>query len=118
MSASFVPYAALAGLCGAASGFCVKTATSGWSTTYFPTTAVFVVFMVLNALLTGQMWRCYLKALSLGPTPATMMASTATNMSLSALVGFLVLGEHLAPQYIAGASLMVCGLALIAKSPS
>jgi drug/metabolite transporter (DMT)-like permease len=115
---SFVVFAALAGVCGALSGFAVKIATSGWPLGPLPVVVVFAVFMAVNVLLTGQMWRFYLKALALGPTPATMMTSTAVNMTVSAAVGALVLGEHIGPQYAAGAALMAIGLALIAKSPS
>ena len=115
---TFVAFAALAGLCGALSGFAVKIAMSGWTLGPLPVVAVFAIFMALNAALTGQMWRYYLKALSLGPTPATMMTSTAVNMTVSAAVGALVLGEHIGIQYAAGAALMAIGLALIARSPS
>lgn len=116
--AHYVVYAAIAGLCGALSGVAVKIATAGTGIGPIPAVAVFVIFMAANAALTGQMWRFYLKGLSCGPTPPTMMTSTAVNMSVSACVGAVAFGEHLSARYWGGAALMVVGLALMAKAPA
>lgn len=112
-SNAFFAAAGCAGLCGALSGIAVKVAVGG-SLVSVPAPVVFAVFMALNAALTGLMWRYYLKALNLGPTPATMMVTTAVNMSISAGVGVVVFGEHLSAQFVAGSAVMVVGLAMIA----
>jgi drug/metabolite transporter (DMT)-like permease len=114
--AGFLGFAALAGVFGALSGFAVKFATSG-AYGPLPAAVVFAVGMAINVLCTGQMWRYSLKAMNLGSTAASMMSTVAVNMSLSALVGMVVLGEHLGLQYLIGSGLMITGLALVAGDP-
>lgn len=77
-----------------------------------------LLFFLLNAVFTAQMWRFYVKALSFGPTPVCSIVSTGTNFAVSALVGLLVFGEEVTALWAFGALLVVAGLALIVSNPS
>lgn len=76
-----------------------------------------LLFFVLNAVLTGSMWRFYLKALSQGPTPVCNILNTGTNFIVSAFAGLLFFAEEVTPVWGAGALLIVLGLALVVSDP-
>ncbi|KAK7198146.1 hypothetical protein NESM_000771200 [Novymonas esmeraldas] len=77
-----------------------------------------VAFFLMNAVLTGSMWRFYLKALSQGPTPVCQILNTGTNFVVSALAGLVFFAEEVTLMWGAGALLIVCGLALVVSDPS
>ncbi|CUF50774.1 transmembrane protein, putative [Bodo saltans] len=111
---SFVLYAMLAGAFGALSGVAGKL-----SVTDSVALAVYfrVATFIANGFCTAQMWRYYLKALSLGSTPTCQVINTATNFIVSAAVGFAVFGEEVNSLWCLGATLVVCGLGLIVSDP-
>ncbi|GET91577.1 hypothetical protein, conserved [Leishmania tarentolae] len=74
-------------------------------------------FFVMNAILTGSMWRFYLKALSQGPTPVCQILNTGTNFVVSALAGLVLFEEEVTPMWGTGALLIVLGLALVVSDP-
>lgn len=76
-----------------------------------------IVFFLMNAILTGSMWRFYLKALSQGPTPVCQILNTGTNFVVSALAGLVFFEEEVTPMWGAGALLIVLGLALVVSDP-
>lgn len=76
-----------------------------------------VVFFASNALFTGQMWRFFLKSLSLGPTPVSQIINTGTNFAVSAFLGLLFFQEEVNAMWAAGALLVVVGLALVVTDP-
>lgn len=76
-----------------------------------------IAFFVLNAVLTGSMWRFYLKALSQGPTPVCQILNTGTNFVVSAFAGLVFFAEEVTPMWGAGALLIVMGLALVVSDP-
>lgn len=74
-------------------------------------------FFLLNAVLTGSMWRFYLKALSQGPTPVCQILNTGTNFVVSAFAGLIFFAEEVTPMWAAGALLIVLGLTLVVSDP-
>ncbi|CAD2216178.1 hypothetical protein AGDE_05530 [Angomonas deanei] len=76
-----------------------------------------VVSFVGNAMLTGQMWRYYIKALSLGPTPVCSIINTGTNFAVSAFMGLVLFGEEVNYTWACGALLVVIGLAIVVTDP-
>jgi multidrug transporter EmrE-like cation transporter len=68
-----------------------------------------------NAVATGAMWRYFLKALSLGPTPVAQIINTGVNFAASAFFGILLFGEVVGPLFWVGAATVLLGLALIVK---
>ena len=141
-NSAFLTYAALAGVCGALSGVCGKVAASAAATFVAQLLVVVggaagasitssssvmsdaallatveacvrVIMMCANAYFTGQMWRYYLRALSLGSTPVAQVVNTAANFAVSALVGAVVFGEAVGPMWFAGAAVAGCGLFLL-----
>ncbi|KPA84818.1 hypothetical protein ABB37_01296 [Leptomonas pyrrhocoris] len=72
-----------------------------------------LLFFLLNAVLTGSMWRFYLKALSQGPTPVCQILNTGTNFVVSAFAGLVFFAEEVTPMWGVGALLIVLGLALV-----
>ena len=106
----FLFYAMLAGVFGALSGVCGKLSVVG-------TMEIAVVLRALsfaaNVYSTGQMWRYYLKALSLGPTPIASIVNTGTNFAVSALFGFLVFSEGVNWVWCCGAILICIGMSII-----
>lgn len=76
-----------------------------------------LIFFGLNALLTGSMWRFYLKALSQGPTPVCQILNTGTNFVVSAFAGLVFFAEEVSPMWGAGALLIIMGLALVVSDP-
>lgn len=134
----FLVHASLAGACGALSGVVGKLAVessrvpslvhSGAS--YLELNAqtteavqaivpwlLRLVFFLLNAMLTGSMWRFYLKALSQGPTPVCQILNTGTNFVVSAFAGLVFFAEEVTPLWGVGALLIVMGLALVVSDP-
>jgi uncharacterized membrane protein len=109
----FVTYAVLAGFFGAMSGVVGKLSVTAQM-------EVFVLFRVLffasNIYATGQMWRFYLKALSLGPTAMAQTMNTATNFAVSALSGVLIFGEQISLLWCVGAAMCAAGLVLTVSS--
>jgi hypothetical protein len=111
---TFVLYAMLAGAFGALSGVAGKlSVTDSVSLAAYFRVATFLA----NGFCTAQMWRYYLKALSLGSTPTCQVINTATNFVVSAAVGFAVFGEEVNSLWCIGATLVVCGLGLIVSDP-
>ncbi|KPI83684.1 hypothetical protein ABL78_7278 [Leptomonas seymouri] len=76
-----------------------------------------LVFFASNAILTGSMWRFYLKALSQGPTPVCQILNTGTNFVVSAFAGLVFFAEEVTPMWGVGALLIVLGLALVVSDP-
>lgn len=76
-----------------------------------------VLFFLANAFFTAQMWRWYLKALSLGPTPVCQIINTGMNFAVSAFVGLVVFGEQVTLTWACGALFVVLGLAIIVTDP-
>lgn len=76
-----------------------------------------VILFGFNALCTAQMWRYYLKALALGPTPTCQIINTGTNFILSAALGLAFFGEEVNALWCTGASLVLVGLGIIASDP-
>ncbi|KAG5495546.1 hypothetical protein GH5_03209 [Leishmania sp. Ghana 2012 LV757] len=76
-----------------------------------------IFFFLMNAILTGSMWRFYLKALSQGPTLVCQILNTGTNFVASALAGLVLFAEEFTPMWGAGALLIVLGLALVVSDP-
>jgi uncharacterized membrane protein len=76
-----------------------------------------LVFLGLNAMLTGSMWRFYLKALSQGPTPVCQILNTGTNFVVSAFAGLVFFAEEVTPMWGVGALLIVMGLSLVVSDP-
>lgn len=103
----------LAGMFGALSGVTGKLSVSGDDVSLIMMAARVVLFLG-NAVCTGQMWRYYLKALSLGPTPIAQVLNTGTNFAVSAICGILVFGEAVNWIWCVGAAAAAVGLALIA----
>lgn len=139
-SSLFFLYASIAGACGALSGSMGKLAVAtegvpalsqrllnGLQLDLAPAfQAVLVTYMplllrvlcfVANALLTGQMWRYYIKALALGPTPVCSILNTGTNFAVSAFVGITLFGEDVNLMWACGAVLVLVGLALVVMDP-
>lgn len=110
----FVLYAMMAGTFGALSGAVGKL-----SVTDELTLGVLfrVLFFASNGLFTAQMWRYYLKALSLGPTPTCQILNTGTNFAVSATLGLWLFGETVNALWMAGAVCVAVGLALIVSDP-
>lgn len=137
-SSLFFLYASLAGVCGALSSVVGKLAVAAEGVPAMASAALTVVgmanqtetlerllplilrivFFVSNAILTAQMWRFYLLALSRGPTPVCQIVNTGTNFAVSALVGLLVFGEEVNAMWGCGALLVVLGLALVVSAES
>lgn len=76
-----------------------------------------VGFFCSNAFFVGQMWRFFLKSLSLGPTPVSQIINTGTNFAVSALLGLVFFREEVNVMWAAGALLVVVGLALVVTDP-
>lgn len=139
----FFVYATLAGACGALSGVVGKVAVSPTAVNtmvqFFSGKAseavasssssssssgvaagllliLRVVFFASNAFFTGQMWRYYIKSLSLGPTPVCQIINTGTNFAVSALMGIVFFGETVNVMWAVGAFFVVIGLALVVVS--
>jgi uncharacterized membrane protein len=111
----FVMYALLAGLYGALSGACGKLSVGD----DVPVLLVLRgVLFAANGVCTGQMWRYYLKALSLGSTTTAQMINTGANFSASALFGILIFGEQVSTLWMVGAAVTCVGLALVASDPA
>ncbi|ESL06861.1 hypothetical protein TRSC58_05458 [Trypanosoma rangeli SC58] len=66
-----------------------------------------------NVFFTAQMWRCYLKALSCGPTPVCQILNTGTNFAVSAILGLVIFREEITAMWAVGALLVVAGLAVV-----
>lgn len=71
------------------------------------------LFFGSNAFFTAQMWRYYLKSLSLGPTPVCQIVNTGTNFAVSALVGIVFFSEAVDTMWCCGAALVVIGLGMV-----
>lgn len=141
----FIFYASLAGCCGALSGVVGKMAVAstsviefakfiGWiDSNYSPNSQneannsngdlvtwlllfLRVVFFIFNAVFTAQMWRYYVKSLSLGPTAVCQIINTGTNFAVSAIIGITFFGERVNAMWAFGALLVVIGLALVVSS--
>jgi bacterial/archaeal transporter family protein len=71
------------------------------------------LFLILSGLATGASWLCYYRALKLGP--ASQVAPVdKLSVALVAIMGVLLLGEHLAPKHWIGVSLVTAGAVLLA----
>lgn len=141
----FIFYASLAGCCGALSGVVGKMAVASTSVVEFAKFIGFVdsnyspnsqneegenywgivtwillllrvLFLVSNAVFTAQMWRYYVKSLSLGPTAVCQIINTGTNFAVSAFIGIVFFGEQVNAMWAFGALLVVLGLALVVSS--
>ncbi|EPY33474.1 hypothetical protein STCU_02200 [Strigomonas culicis] len=136
----FFLYASIAGACGALSGSMGKLAVAAEGVpalsqrlldglhldlapdrrdalVYVLPLLLRVLCFVSNALLTGQMWRYYIKALALGPTPVCSILNTGTNFAVSAFVGITLFGEEVNLMWASGAVLVLVGLALVVMDP-
>eukprot|EP00744_Colponema_vietnamica_P022356 GILI01032092.1.p1 GENE.GILI01032092.1~~GILI01032092.1.p1 ORF type:complete len:154 (+),score=26.05 GILI01032092.1:50-463(+) len=111
----FTLYAMAAGMFGGLSGGVGKMSVSD---TYTLGIIVRILFFAANGVCTAQMWRYFLKALSLGPTPVCQVINTGTNFAVSALLGILFFGEEITAMWLAGAAMVVAGLAIIATDPN
>ena len=109
----FITYAVLAGFFGAMSGVVGKLSVTPALEIFF---VLRVAFFASNAFCTGQMWRFYLKALSLGPTALAQTLNTGTNFPVSALSGIIIFGETITPLWCLGAALAAAGLVLVVVS--
>lgn len=109
----FLFFAALAGACGALSGIFGKLSVDDSWPFAVP---VRVVLFSLNIVATSFMWRYYLKALALGPTPIAQMVNTAANFAVTAVVGIGLFGEAVSSLWCIGAALTCVGLSMIAKT--
>lgn len=111
---SFVLFAMLAGTFGALSGVVGKlSVTSDVALEWY----LRVVCFAANGLCTAEMWRYYLKALSLGPTPTCQILNTGANFAVSALFGYAVFHEAINAMWLLGAMLVVLGLGITATDP-
>ena len=113
----FVLYAVLAGLFGALSAVAGKLSVSGDIDTNVIKTVLRVGGIAANAFCTAQMWRFYLKALSLGPTAVAQTLNTGTNFAVSALLGITIFGETVTPLWCLGAACCAAGLVLVVSDP-
>lgn len=111
----FTMYAMTAGAFGGLSGAVGKMSVAD---SHSLGAIVRVLFFAANGVCTAQMWRYFLKALSLGPTPVCQVLNTGTNFAVSALLGILFFGEVITGMWLAGACMVVAGLAIIATDPS
>lgn len=111
----FTMYAMTAGLFGGLSGAVGKMSVTD---DHSLGVIVRVLFFAANGVCTAQMWRYYLKSLSLGPTAICQVLNTGTNFAVSALVGIVFFGETITTLWLVGAMMVVAGLAIIATDPS
>ena len=77
-----------------------------------------VCLFALNGAATGQMWRYYLKSLSVTPSTAlAQMVNTGTNFLVSVVCGIVVFREDVEslkdPLWLTGVALVIIGMALI-----
>lgn len=128
----FFLFASIAGICGALSGVAGKAAVAtdgihqvgrvlGLQTTSLDSWAAMLlrfILLGLNAVFTAQMWRYYLKSLSLGSTPVCQIVSTGTNFAASAFMGVLFFREEVSVVWAIGALFVVIGLALVVYGTS
>ena len=74
-----------------------------------------ILFLALSGLATGLSWLCYFRALQLGPA-SRVAPLDKLSVPLVLLFSWLLLGEKLTPQVIAGGLLITAGAILIALS--
>jgi len=74
-----------------------------------------MVFLALSGLATGLSWLCYFRALQLGPA-SRVAPLDKLSVPLVMLFSWLLLGEKLTPQVIAGGVLITAGAMMIALS--
>jgi uncharacterized membrane protein len=72
-----------------------------------------MIFFALNPVCTVQMWRYYLKALSVAPTPKCQIVNAGTNFAASAILGVIIFSETINLLWMCGAALVALGLAVI-----
>lgn len=75
------------------------------------------LFLLLSGLATGASWLCYFRALSLGPVAAVAPVEKLS-VVLAAVLGVLVLREHVGMRGWCGIALITAGVALIASKPA
>ena len=75
-----------------------------------------MIFFALNPYCTVQMWRYYLKALSVAPTPKCQIINAGTNFAVSAILGIVIFSETTNAMWMCGAALVAIGLAVIATN--
>lgn len=71
------------------------------------------LFLVLSALATGASWLCYFRALKLGDA-ARVAPIDKLSVVLVAVIGVVLLGEHLSVKGWAGVTLIGIGAILVA----
>ncbi len=74
-----------------------------------------IVFLALSGLATGLSWLCYFRALQMGPA-SRVAPLDKLSVPLVMLFSWLLLGEKLTPQVVAGGLLITAGAVLIALS--
>lgn len=74
-----------------------------------------VLFLVLSGLATGLSWICYFRALQLGPA-SRVAPLDKLSVPLVMLLAWLLLGEKLNVQAIAGGALIAAGAMIMAIS--
>lgn len=112
--AKFVVYAMTAGMFGALSGAVGKMSVTS---DLVIESYLRVLLFLFNGVCTAQMWRYYLKALSLGPTPTCQILNTGTNFVVSALLGLAVFDETVNQMWVFGAICVAAGMGIIASDP-
>jgi uncharacterized membrane protein len=75
-----------------------------------------MIFFALNPCCTVQMWRYYLKALSVAPTPKCQVVNAGTNFAVSAILGIVIFSETINLLWMCGAALVAIGLAVISSN--
>lgn len=71
------------------------------------------LFLVLSGLATGASWLCYFRALKLGDA-ARVAPVDKLSVVFVAVLGVLLLGEHLSPPNWLGVALIAAGAVLVA----
>jgi transporter family protein len=73
------------------------------------------LFLGLSGLATGASWLCYFRALQLGKV-SLVAPVDKLSVVVAMVLAFVVLGEHLTWQQLAGAVLIVAGTVVLALS--